>query len=830
LAATLPFAAPPTVAQTSERGPVRGAEHVLPPVAPWGLAPGDFDQDGDLDLLHTSLLDAHVLRNDGFGRFRVENSFFHRPPSATATFGPAFSGDFDGDGVSDVGVHYRPLSGGSKIKFFRGSPGGLLPVALEANGPIGNSPALVDDFDGDGDPDVLFSGGGFVTLIRNAGAFAFSATATPFPVGVESVADASDFDGDGDVDLLARTTAAAGPGARVLLNSGTGSFGTWLAVPSSQPNVRFVRTGPGAAAVLQSSVDAAGLAQDVRYELVGGAAIAVATFGRPTAAVVADAADFDGDGVDELVRADAPTIEIGPLGPGSSFVSRSAGPPLPNHPYFVRPFDVDGDGDRDLPFHDPARGSRLLRRRIDGTYGEAEPGPAFPPPPSGVRFFPIDAEGDGDVDLALCEPTAPLRFAFNDGRGNFAVGPPAGPAIPPVGTGLRFDVEADGDEDLVVVGLGGLARVRNDGSSGWTVDVAPRTHAAPASFVAARASDLDADGDVDVVALFRDDADRVLVYRNDAGTFAPPAAHLGASAFAQDLAVADVDLDGDLDLAVAEATYGAGGVSGLQNVVPRPSWALLNVGACTFVPQPLPPQYYGFSADVGDIDGDGDDDVVFGDVVYRREPWGYAFHGLFSNNAEAQQRRLADLDGDGLLDMVSGRFRAKGLGGGVFGVETVTTPRPEKSGTPWWVLILPGSFSTADLDRDGDLDLVGSTLWPFGPLWNYDRGLQRAAPAFVGGVAGIEVFAPGGTPYFLAAAVDALPGGATVPGWGTLHLDPATAFVVAGGATDASGLGAVPLGVPNDPGLVGLSLHWQAAFPTLPRLSNHRLLTILAPF
>ncbi|HYC76683.1 MAG TPA: hypothetical protein VEI02_03545, partial [Planctomycetota bacterium] len=68
-----------------------------------------------------------------------------------------------------------------------------------------------------------------------------------------------------------------------------------------------------------------------------------------------------------------------------------------------------------------------------------------------------------------------------------------------------------------------------------------------------------------------------------------------------------------------------------------------------------------------------------------------------------------------------------------------------------------------------------------------------------------------------------------VGAWGAVFLEPTTAVAVLAGAFDASGAAAPAFVVPAAPGLVGLSLWWQAALPAELRLTGAEETPVLGP-
>jgi len=63
-------------------------------------------------------------------------------------------------------------------------------------------------------------------------------------------------------------------------------------------------------------------------------------------------------------------------------------------------------------------------------------------------------------------------------------------------------------------------------------------------------------------------------------------------------------------------------------------------------------------------------------------------------------------------------------------------------------------------------------------------------------------------------------------GMGTLFLDPATLVVYGFGALDDTGRDTVSAPIPDDPGLIGTTIYWQAIIGSPMRLSNAEVTTL----
>ena len=182
--------------------------------------------------------------------------------------------------------------------------------------------------------------------------------------------------------------------------------------------------------------------------------------------------------------------------------------------------------------------------------------------------------------------------------------------------------------------------------------------------------DCDRDGDADLVATGLDAAARPVarLFRNTGTGFAEEPTDL-PGVYGGDLAFADVDGDGALDLALTGVTYGPLGLEGVTR--------LYGSAGCRFTERPLPAEVGsvgGHTVRFADLDRDGTIDLVlsgFAGPFYARNARVYALAGKGSAFALSPSYAgtlfgsavLLDANGNGLLDLlVLGRT---GVGPGV---------------------------------------------------------------------------------------------------------------------------------------------------------------------
>jgi hypothetical protein len=346
-----------------------------------------------------------------------------------------------------------------------------------------------------------------------------------------------------------------------------------------------------------------------------------------------------------------------------------------------------------------------------------------------------DVDGDGDLDLLTASQsgngTVSVRLNGGDATGS-NTGAFSNGATVAVGTDPRSmtlgDVDGDGDLDLLTANYnsntvsvrlnGGDATGSNTGVFSNGADVG--TGAQPAAVVL---GDVDGDGDLDLlVANFNGNTVSVRLNGGDAtgsntGTFSN-GSDANTGGYLACLAVGDVDGDGDLDLVTTDYFGGTlkvllnGGDATGSNTGTFSKGSTATVGTAVY------------SLALGDVDGDGDLDVLaansFSSSVGVRLNGGDASSsntGTFSNGSDVPVNGspytvvLGDLDADGDLDFVSsnqlnGDVTVRLNGGDASGSNTGTF----SNGSTVTVAGRQQGLTLGDVDGDGDLDLLAPIL------------------------------------------------------------------------------------------------------------------------
>jgi len=629
----------------------------------------DMDRDGDLDLLSGWAYLGAWYPNDGQGNFGARTLVRDETFNGSG-YDDFAAADLDGDGDPDVVGLSGSSFGPDKLVWFRNNGGGSFNPATEN---------LIDNLPNDN--------GGLGNVIP------------------------ADMDGDGDIDLVATQGASFGGDVRVVwyANTGTGTFGTKLTISTAVQMLSDIAVadidGDGDADVV--SVDYGFNACRWHENTIGDGTAwtdrMIAASNSVSFFVKAADMDLDGDPdvlLSDRVNGQARWVE-NTAGDGSTWTNRLIQGGL-SSPSGSAAADLDGDGDLDVATASVSDNkfawteNRTIHRNADFPF-QALVATSV----EGARSMQL-ADLDGDGDLDVLSGSLAVRWHENvDGSGtSWSTATVQGAGLAPGGTAVS-DLDGDGDLDVLSIDNvnGNLAWVENAAGDGsvWSVHAIPHVGAEGSSV---QAADIDGDGDQDVVSTMT--SGRVSWHENlGAGSWAEHA--IASHTFNFDTIPVDLDRDGDIDVVNTSAT----GAIWYANLGDGSAWSAAQpIGLLDGNIRRL---------GGGDLDGDGDFDVVLASPDFDTVEWyentsgdGSTWvEGTISTSADGVWGiAVADLDADGDMDIVSSSLNSD---------EIVVHENTASDGSLWTrrlVSVLadnPYGVAVGDIDGDGRVDLASNS-------------------------------------------------------------------------------------------------------------------------
>lgn len=189
----------------------------------------DYDNDGDLDLLLTGRpsLGTDVVTN----LYDNSNGILTLNSSISSTFtdvsnSSAKWGDFNNDGHTDVLISGQQTNASVLTKLYKNNGNGTFTNSTASSTFDKQSYSHIDwgDIDGDNDLDVIISGSSDTYIYINNGDETFTNSFASSTISEHGVGAFGDYDNDGDLDVVVSGKSGVNPVTNLYDNDGTGVF------------------------------------------------------------------------------------------------------------------------------------------------------------------------------------------------------------------------------------------------------------------------------------------------------------------------------------------------------------------------------------------------------------------------------------------------------------------------------------------------------------------------------------------------------------------------------------------------------------------------------
>jgi len=673
-----------------------------------GIVAADFDGDGAVD--YATANNASQTVAIFLNRLATGGGFVraHAYKVSAGPFGIA-SGDFNRDGRVDLVV---AAADADRIELLIGSGDGAFARATPVSAPGSPRGVAVADLNGDGNPDVIYT-----SFLLNTVAVLFGDGTGGFPSLVVAPTGASpqgvaagDFNGDGNVDLVVANTAA--PTMTLLLGDGTGGLARVELPGAKNLNVLAVGDFDRDGWMDVAGASTSGNTVAIYLNRAGAGLKWVATLSTTLSSPRGiDTADLNGDGRPELIVANraSSVVTVFVAGAAPTVYTSSATFAAAAGSRAVVAADFDRDGRMDVAIGgDLAPVVSVLSNRA--TYpgvgavawelrGLPLVDPAFRDSDPILSVADFNRNGIPDVvagGVVVLDATTAVRVVIDRPHQRYlssVVGDFNGDGNPDFARVTEYGADPTADNQTH-----GLEVFLGDGHGGFVANRLIALLGFPSQLLA---GDVNGDGRADIV--FSDGPSatgmlrRVLLGKAD-GTFTEIDTTLNR--FDGPFALADFNRDGRLDLFTfqndAVVVLFGDGAGRFPTSVTSPPSGVENLNGTV----------------VGDLNEDGIPDVVGGGsqaAIWLGRADGTFASPIYTLAGEGGRLLLADLTGDGHLDLLTAAGELlQGRGDGTF------LPRR-------LINVSFEAAVAADVDRDGLLDVVLTTQADYAAMVLFNR-------------------------------------------------------------------------------------------------------------
>ena len=634
------------------------------PVEADGMAVGDFNGDGKLDIItvsRTYFPVATILLGNGDGTFQSPATLDLGISNAQYSF--AAAADFNGDGKLDLVLLTPNFATSATMAILLGNGDGTFAAPVTYTVPV--APYLsVGDFNGDGRPDIAIAGPNYtsgqpnlIVVLINSGNGTFQSPVQYSLTGVIESLAIADLNRDGKLDLIV-PTGGQSASVNALLGIGDGTFASPVTETSNLLNIYgssvtvadFNGDGEPDVAVNSNSYSLGTYGIAILFGNGDGTLQSPPSLYSAGQGGVPIALDVNGDGKPDLVVWGT-SLLTAIINQGNGIFPAHSSYLLPQYPYSAVVGDFNGDGKPDVVvtiFNNPGFASVFLGNG-DGTF---QPHQDIQVEPDPNLMAAGDFNNDGHLDLIVAGSFTPTTEGFynlpGNGDGTFQT-----PILEPTSSFVRSLVVADFNHDgnldvaAVIDGTNAVSIFLGTGTGTFSVPVqyptGPMLGSPPIHNVLV--GDFNQDGILDLV-VSTDAGVSILLGKGD-GTFQPYSATLPGAAL---LAVADSNGDGKLDLALGENGYNriavalGNGDGTFQSAVIYPPLSNIDVQSTV----------------VGDFDRDGKLDIAVSNqgsagtiILFGNGDGTFRGHIFYATGSPTSLNCLAagDFNGDGALDL-----------------------------------------------------------------------------------------------------------------------------------------------------------------------------------